>query len=123
MKAATALTKKYLAQQHRLANKVEETPPQYHADTNRVDVAFKGGTLAPMVVVRTTGARSFCDSIYVGAGNEEAYSNLLRGYCGFRPGAGKASEISTDYFQNKGFYDAKGDHGFAAAARSHFTRI
>src|ERR1700734_4207404 len=56
IKAATSLMKKYLAQQHRLASKVEENPPKYHSDTNRVDVSFKVET-GPIVVVRTTGAR------------------------------------------------------------------
>jgi outer membrane protein assembly factor BamA len=53
---ATKLIKRSLAQQHRLASKVLETPPQYHADTNRVDVSFnvEGG---PAVMIRTTGAR------------------------------------------------------------------
>ena len=41
IKAATKLIKRSLAQQHRLASKVNEMPPQYHAETNRVDVSFK----------------------------------------------------------------------------------
>ena len=47
---------KYLAQQHRLASKVEENPPKYHSDSNRVDVSFKVEP-GPVVIVRTTGAR------------------------------------------------------------------
>jgi outer membrane protein insertion porin family len=56
IKAATSLMKRYLAGQHRLASKVEENPPKYHSDTNRVDVSFKVEP-GPIVVVRTTGAR------------------------------------------------------------------
>ncbi|MGB8914715.1 MAG: POTRA domain-containing protein, partial [Candidatus Sulfotelmatobacter sp.] len=54
IKAATAILKKSLARQHRLASKVREAPPQYHADTNRVDVAFEV-EVGPVVLVRTTG--------------------------------------------------------------------
>jgi outer membrane protein assembly factor BamA len=56
IKDATALIRRTLSQEHRLASKVEEFPPQYHADTNRVDVAFKVEE-GPIVVVHTTGAR------------------------------------------------------------------
>src|SRR5260370_21167057 len=56
MKAATALLKKSLIQQHRLASTVREDPPQYHAENNRVDVSFQI-ELGPVVMVRVTGAR------------------------------------------------------------------
>jgi outer membrane protein insertion porin family len=56
IKAATALIKKSLAQQHRLASTVRENPPQYHAENNRVDVSFQV-ELGPVVTVRVTGAR------------------------------------------------------------------
>ncbi len=105
MKAATALTKKYLAQQHRLANKVEETPPQYHADTNRVDVAFKVD-IGPMVVVRTTGAR--LSAIPFMSARE--MKKLIPIYSEGTVDSDLVQEGErnlTDYFQNKGFYDAK----------------
>ena len=56
IKAATALIKRTLAQQHRLASSVQESPPQYHSETNRVDVSFKV-EVGPLVIVRVTGAR------------------------------------------------------------------
>ena len=56
IKAATALIKKYLVQQHRLESKVTQIPPQYHADTNRVDVSFQI-EVGPLVLVQTTGAK------------------------------------------------------------------
>jgi outer membrane protein insertion porin family len=56
IKSATSLIRRTLAQQHRLASKVEELPPNYHPETNRVDVAFKT-EIGPLVIVRTTGAR------------------------------------------------------------------
>jgi outer membrane protein insertion porin family len=54
--AATSEIQRTLSQQHRLASNVQELPPQYHPDTNRVDVGFKV-QLGPTVVVRVNGAR------------------------------------------------------------------
>jgi outer membrane protein assembly factor BamA len=56
IKAATALIHRTLSQQRRLASHVEENLPQYHPETNRVDVSFKVD-VGPVVTVRTTGAR------------------------------------------------------------------
>lgn len=56
IKSATAQIRRTLTRQHRLASKVQELPPKYHADTNRVDVTFKT-EIGPLVIVRTTGAR------------------------------------------------------------------
>jgi outer membrane protein insertion porin family len=56
IKSATALIRHALAKQHHLASKVEEQPPVYHAETNRVDVTFKT-QIGPVVMVRITGAR------------------------------------------------------------------
>jgi outer membrane protein insertion porin family len=53
---AMATIRRSLAQQRRLASHVQEIPPQYHADTNEVDVSFQVD-LGPLVTVRTTGAR------------------------------------------------------------------
>lgn len=54
--AATAQIRHALSAQHRLASHVQETAPQYHADTNRVDVFFNVD-IGPLVTVRTIGAR------------------------------------------------------------------
>ena len=56
IKAATALLKRTLAKQHRLASSVREEPPQFHPENNRVDLSFKL-EVGPVVTVRTTGAR------------------------------------------------------------------
>jgi outer membrane protein insertion porin family len=56
IKAATALIHRTLSQQHYLASHVQENPPQYHPEINRVDVSFKVD-VGPVVTVRTTGAR------------------------------------------------------------------
>jgi len=56
LKAATALLKRDLTKQHRLASSVKENPPKYDPATNRVDVSFNV-TLGPVVSIRTEGAR------------------------------------------------------------------
>ena len=54
--AATKLMKRALSGQGRLASSVKENPPQYHPETNRVDVSFKV-EVGPLVTVRVAGAR------------------------------------------------------------------
>lgn len=56
LKAATALLKRDLTKQHRLASSVKENPPKYDAATNRVEVSFNV-KLGPVVTIRTEGAR------------------------------------------------------------------
>jgi len=105
MKAATALIKKSLARQHRLASKVREESPQYHADTNRVDVAFEVEA-GPEVVVRTTGAR--LSAIPFMSGRE--MKKLIPIYSEGTVDSDlvlEGQQNLTNYFQNKGFYDAK----------------
>ena len=53
---ATTLMKRTLTGQHRLSGTIKENPPQYHADTNRVDVSFKV-EIGPVVTVRMVGAK------------------------------------------------------------------
>jgi outer membrane protein assembly factor BamA len=56
LKAATVLIKKNLAAKHRFASKVQNSPPQYHPDSNLADVSFHG-ELGPLISVRVSGAR------------------------------------------------------------------
>jgi outer membrane protein insertion porin family len=56
LRAATNLIRRTLSHQHRLASHVKEDPPQYHPETNRVDVSFNVD-VGPVVTVRATGAR------------------------------------------------------------------
>ncbi len=105
MKAATSLIKKSLARQHRLASKVREALPQYHADTNRVDVAFEV-EVGPEVVVKTVGAR--LSAIPFASGRE--MKKLIPIYSEGTIDSDLVQEGQqnlTNYFQNKGFYDAK----------------
>src|ERR1700722_14253860 len=54
--AATTLIRKTLSQQGHLASHVQQIPPQYHPETNRVELTFKVD-VGPIVTVRMTGAR------------------------------------------------------------------
>ncbi len=103
--SATTLMKKTLTAQHRLSATIKENPPQYHSNTNRVDVSFKVD-VGPAVTVRTIGAklsaipwlanrqmRKLIPIYSEGAIDQdlvdEGQRNLL------------------DYFQKKGYTDAK----------------
>jgi outer membrane protein insertion porin family len=105
MHAATSLVQRTLSQQHRLASKIQELPPQYHPDTNRVDVGFKV-ELGPTVVVHVAGARlALLSSL-----SNRQMKKLIPIYS---EGAvdddlvqeGQQNLIS--FFQQKGFFDVK----------------
>jgi outer membrane protein insertion porin family len=103
--AATKLIKRSLVQQHRLASKVHETPPQYHADTNRVDVSFNV-EVGPLVMIRTTGAR--LSSIPFMSGRE--MKKLIPIYSEGTIDNDLVQEGQQnlmEYFQKKGFFDVK----------------
>lgn len=105
IKAATSVIKKYLVQQRRLASKVEETPPQYHPDTNRVDVSFNV-EVGPIVVVRTTGARLSAFPFM----SQREMKKLIPIYSEgtIDPDLVQEGERNlVDYFQTKGFFDVK----------------
>lgn len=102
IKAATSLMKKYLAHQHRLASKIEEKPPQYHADTNQVDISFKVEP-GPVVLVRTAGARLSVVPFI----SERDMRRLIPIFSEGTIDADLVQEGRqnlTDYFQKKGFF-------------------
>ncbi len=102
---ATSLMKKSLVRQGRLAASVHENPPEYHADTNLVDVSFKVD-VGPVVTVRAVGAKlSFLPflahremkkliPIYSEAGIDQELVD-------------EGQRNLTDYFQKKGYSDVK----------------
>jgi outer membrane protein insertion porin family len=103
IKSAISLIKRTLSKQHRLASSVDQPPPQYHSEGNRVDVSFKVN-LGPVVTVRTTGAK--LTGIPFLAGREmrklipiyserSIDSELVR----------EGQENLTDYLQKKGYFD------------------
>jgi outer membrane protein insertion porin family len=105
MKAATALLKTALAHQHRLESKVREISPQYHAETNRVDVAFDV-ELGPLVSIQVTGAK--ISHIPLASGREMKKLIPIYSEGSIDPDLVQEGQKNlVDYFQNKGFYDAK----------------
>ena len=105
IKAATALLKKALAQQHRLASTVQENPPQYHPETNRVDVSFKI-ELGPTVTIRTTGARVSAIPFVAGRQMKKLIPIYSEGAID-RDLVEEGRRNLVDYFQKKGFFDAE----------------
>ena len=105
IKTATALLKRTLTQQRRLASSVHENPPQYHPETNRVDVAFKV-EVGPVVTVRTTGARLTVIPFLAGRRMKKLIpiysegtidSDLVK----------EGQQNLIDYFQKKGYFDVQ----------------
>jgi outer membrane protein insertion porin family len=105
IKAATKLIKGALGRQHRLASKVQELPPQYHAETNRVDVSFKV-ELGPVVMISTTGARLSAIPFM----SKREMKKLIPIYSEGTIDSDLIQEGQNnllDYFQKKGFFDVK----------------
>lgn len=105
IKAAMAEVRRTLAKQHRLAAKVKENPPQYDAETNRVNVSFKV-ELGPVVTVRVTGAKlSFIPFV---AHREIRKLIPIYSEGAIDPGLVQEGEQNlVNYFQEKGYYKAQ----------------
>ncbi len=102
--AATKLMKRTLAQQQRLASSVHENPPQYNAETNRVDVSFKV-EVGPVVNVRAVGARLTVFPFLA----RRLMKTLIPIYSEGTVDQDLVQEGQrnlTDYFQKKGYSDA-----------------
>jgi len=105
LKAATALLKRSLTKQHRLASSVKENSPNYDAATNRVDVSFSV-KLGPMVTVRTEGARLSLIPWF----STRQMKNLIPIYSEGtvdRELVGEGQRNLADYFRKKGFDDVQ----------------
>ncbi|HXM61711.1 MAG TPA: POTRA domain-containing protein [Terriglobales bacterium] len=100
--AALAAIRRTLAQQHRLASHVEEIPPQYHAETNRVDVSFKVD-LGPVVTVRATGARPSALPFMSGREMKKLIPIYSEGAIDHDL-VEEGQQNLTDYFQKKGYF-------------------
>jgi len=105
IKSAIASIRRALAQKHYLASKVEEIPPNYQPDKNLVDVAFKI-ELGPLVIVRTTGARLTWIPFLAGREMKKAIPIYSEGTID-RDLVQEGQQNLIDYFQKKGYYDAK----------------
>ncbi len=102
-KAAIALIKKYLAQQHHLASKVKEAAPQYHTENNRVDIAFEV-EVGPVVQVKVSGARLSVIPFLSGREIKKLIPIYSEGT--IDPDlVEEGRQNLLDYFQKKGYFD------------------
>ena len=113
IKAATALIKRNLAGQNRLASSVKETPPNYHADTNRVDVSF-AVVIGPVVTIRTTGAKISRIPFYSARKLKTLIPVFSEGTID-RDLVQEGQQNLTDYFQKKGYFDV--------SVKTNFQRV
>ena len=102
---ATKAMKATLTKQRRLASTVHENPPLYNPATNRVDVSFKV-ELGPVVTVRMTGARLTAIPFLASRQMKKLIPIYSEGTID-RDLVQEGQRNLTDYFQKKGFYDAK----------------
>lgn len=103
--AATTLMKKSLTKQHRLASSVSENPPNYDAQTNRVAVSFTV-RVGPVVTIRTEGAKLTWLPLLAGREKKKLIPIYSEGSVD-RELVDEGQRNLTDYFQKKGYYDAK----------------
>jgi outer membrane protein assembly factor BamA len=108
--AATTLIRRTLSQQHRLASHVEENPPQYHPENNRVDVSFKV-EVGPTVTVRTTGAHISWIPFMSGRQMKNLIPIYSEGVID-RDLVREGQQNLIDYFQKKGYFDVKVNTSF-----------
>jgi len=103
IKSATALMKKSLTKQHRLASSVKENPPRYNASTNRVDVSFTV-KVGPVIRIRTEGARLSLVPWLAGRQMKKLIPIYSEGTID-RELVEEGQRNLTEYFQKKGFSD------------------
>jgi len=101
---ATALLKKSLTKQHRLAATVHENPPTYHQETNRADLSFTI-EVGPVVTVRVLGARLSHIPFLGGRLMKKLVPIYSEGTVD-QDLVDEGQRNLTDYFQKKGFADA-----------------
>jgi len=103
--AATAQIRRTLSQQRHLASHVQENPPQYHPDTNRIDVSFKVD-VGPVVTVRMTGARLSPLPFMTGREMKKLIPIYSEGAID-RDLVEEGQQNLVDYFQKKGYFDVQ----------------
>src|SRR5262249_29780736 len=105
IKAATALIRKNLAARHRLASKVQSSPPQYHAASNLADVSFQVD-LGPLVNVGISGARLSILPFVSGRQLKKIVPVYSEG--SIDPDLVEEGERNlTEHFRKKGFFDVE----------------
>lgn len=94
-----------LAHQHYLAGKVEYELPQYHANTNRADIALQVET-GPEVIIRITGARLAWVPFMSGIQEKKLIPIYSVGTID-RDLVNEGQQNLIDYFQKKGYFDVQ----------------
>ena len=103
--AAMALIKRTLVSQRRLASHVQENPPEYHVDTNRVDISFKVD-VGPLVTIRVTGARLSWLPFLSGREMKKLIPIYSEGTIDSDL-VQEGQQNLVDYFQKKGYFNAQ----------------
>src|SRR5579871_253277 len=103
--SARNLLRRALQGQHRLAGNIHENPPEYHADSNRVDVSFKV-EIGPVVVVRVLGAKLSAIPLLAERQKKKLIPIFTEGSVD-RDLVDEGQRNLIDYFQKKGFYDVQ----------------
>jgi outer membrane protein assembly factor BamA len=105
IKSATALMKRTLTKQDRLASTIKENPPKYDPATNLVGVSFNV-KMGPVVTIRIEGAR--LSRIPWASGREKKKLIPIYSEASIdRELVQEGQRNLTEYFQKKGFYDVK----------------
>jgi outer membrane protein insertion porin family len=102
---AQTLIKRSLSSQHYLASKLQLQPPQYHSDTNRVDLTFHIDP-GPLVIIRTTGARLTILPFMSGREQKKLIPIYSEGTID-RDLVNEGQQNLIDYFQKKRYFDVK----------------
>jgi len=105
IKAATALMKRTLTHDRRLASSIRENEPEYDPSTNKVQVFFTI-EVGPTVNVRVTGARLSSIPFLAGRQMKKLVPIYSEGSVD-QDLVEEGQRNLTDYFQKKGFYDVK----------------
>ncbi len=103
IRSASALMKRVLSKQRRLAGSIQENPPQYNAEKNEVEVSFKV-EVGPVVNVRTVGARLSMIPFLTGRQMKKLIPIYSEGTVD-RDLVEEGQRNLTDYFQKKGYSD------------------
>lgn len=105
VKEAIRLMKRSLSGQNYLAGKIDLQPPSYNMQTNRVDLAFHVDT-GPIVQIRITGARLTFIPFLSGREARKLIPIYSEGVVD-RELVNEGHDNLVDYFQKKGYFDAK----------------
>lgn len=102
---AIATIRRTLAGQHHLANAIQQNPPQYNPQNNRVEVSFQVKT-GPKVEIKVTGARLSIIPFMSGRDKRKLIPIYSEASVD-RELVQKGQTNLTDFFQKRGYFGAK----------------